>query len=220
MSTRVILFDVIETLFSLRPLKARLEAEGLPEEAADLFFAQILRDAFALSAAGVFRPFPEIAAGTLRVLLESHWQPVTDDVLRDILAVFGKLPAHSDVRGALEAARTAGVRSVLLTNGSRANTEKLVSNAGLTDLVDDVISIEDFKVWKPKADVYREASRRCGVEPADATLIAAHAWDVHGALQAGLGAVWVKRQDASFHPLMGQPLALADTLPQAVAAAL
>lgn len=63
MITRVILFDVIETLFSLAPLKDRFVRNGATGESAGLFFAQLLRDAFALSAAGVFKPFPEIAWG-------------------------------------------------------------------------------------------------------------------------------------------------------------
>jgi 2-haloacid dehalogenase len=220
MPSRILLFDVIETLFSLAQLKARFLRNGAPEESADLFFAQLLRDAFALSSAGVFRPFPEIAAGTLRVLLESRSHPGVDHAVKDILSVFGELPAHPDVKPALEAVRQSGVRAVLLTNGSRANTEKLVAGAGLTELVDDVISIEDFRVWKPRSDVYREACQTFVVSPADATLIAAHAWDVHGAMQAGLGGVWVRRQDSSFHSLMGQPAGLADDLPQAVGMAL
>lgn len=220
MTSRVILFDVIETLFSLAPLKERFRRNGVAEQSAELFFAQLLRDAFALSAAGVFRPFPEIARGTLQVLLESQGQREVDGTVKDILSVFGELPAHPDVKPALEAVRKAGVRAVLLTNGSRANTEKLVAGAGLTDLVDDVISIEAFEVWKPKAAVYQQACRQSGVSPEDATLIAAHAWDVHGAMQAGLDGVWVRRQDSAYHPLMGKAAGLADDLPQAVNMAL
>lgn len=220
MTSRVILFDVIETLFSLAPLKERFRRNGATEESAGLFFAQLLRDAFALSAAGVFKPFPEIAQGTLRVLLESRGHQDVDSAVKDILSVFGELPAHADVKPALEAVHQAGARAVLLTNGSRANTEKLVAGAGLSDLVDEVISIEDFQVWKPQAAVYQEACRQSGVSPGDATLIAAHAWDVHGAIQAGLAGVWVRRQDAIFHPLMGKPTSVAESLPEAVKVAL
>ncbi|MGM0570509.1 haloacid dehalogenase type II [Marinobacter sp.] len=219
-SSRVILFDVIETLFSLAPLKKRFTNNGATEADADLFFAQLLRDAFALSSAGVFRPFPEIAGGTLTVLLESRKHGNVDAAVKDILSVFGELPAHPDVKPALEAVARSGARAVLLTNGSRANTEKLVARAGLSDLVDDVISIEDFQIWKPRAEVYLEACRRCGTGPEDTTLIAAHAWDVHGAMEAGLDGVWVKRQERVYHNLMGQPEGLANSLPQAVSMAL
>lgn len=220
MTSRVVLFDVIETLFSLAPLKERFRRNGATGESAELFFAQLLRDAFALSAAGVFKPFPEIAQGTLKVLLESRGHQDVDSAVKDILSVFGELPAHPDVEAALEAVHQAGARAVLLTNGSRANTEKLVAGAGLSGQVDDVISIEDFQVWKPRAEVYLEACRHCGVGPDNTTLIAAHAWDVHGAMEAGLEGIWVKRQDSAYHRLMGQPKGLADSLTQAVSMAL
>ena len=217
---RVVLFDVIETLFSLAPLKERFARNGLAEACADLFFAQLLRDAFALSAAGVFKPFPEIAQGTLQVMLESRGRQGVDSAVKDILSAFGELPAHEDVKAALDAVRHAGATAVLLTNGSRANTEKLVAGAGLSDLVDDVISIEDIQVWKPQAAVYREACRLCGVTTGEATLIAAHAWDVHGAMQAGLGGIWVRRQDSLYHPVMGIPDGRAQDLTEAVDLAL
>lgn len=219
-TARVVLFDVIETLFSLAPLKERFARNGAAEECADLFFAQLLRDAFALSAAGVFKPFPEIAANTLAVMLNSRGHTNVGDAVDDILSAFGELPAHRDVKQALEAVQQSGARAVLLTNGSRANTEKLVAGAGLTDQVGEVISIEDFQVWKPQPALYQQACHKLGVQPEDATLIAAHAWDVHGAMSAGLGGVWVTRQDKSYHNLMGRPEGLADDLVDAVGIAL
>ena len=216
----VILFDVIETLFSLAPLKDRFARHGLPESDADLFFAQLLRDAFALSAAGVFKPFPEIASGSLRVLLEDRAMAASDDTVKALLAVFAELPPHPDVRPALERVRQSATCAVLLTNGSRANTEQLLGRAGLDGLVDDVLSVEDFGVWKPKLELYQGACRKMGIKPGEATLIAAHAWDVHGALSAGLRGVWVRRQDSRYHPAMGEPAGLAHGLSEAVDIAL
>ena len=65
----VIAFDVIETLFDLKPLAARLRQAGLPAEALVEWFARVLRDATALSLTGVYKPFPEVARGTLAVVL-------------------------------------------------------------------------------------------------------------------------------------------------------
>lgn len=221
MASRVILFDVIETLFSLQPLRDRLEALDLPAQTGSLFFAQLLRDAFALSTAGVFRPFPAIARGTLEVVLANEGCPADEALLDEIMAEFSRLPPHPDVRPALEYVHShAGTRTVLLTNGSSENTRALLERAGLEALVDGIISIDELGSWKPRAEVYREAARRAGSRPEDATLVAAHAWDTNGALEAGLGAVWVRRQDVLYHPLMRQPRACVDDLQQAARIAL
>jgi len=217
---RVLLFDVIETLFSLQPLRDRIAGEGLDEAYADLFFAQLLRDAFALSATGVFQPFPAIAAATLKVTLRSAGAPANAVQIKRILSVFSELPAHPDVATALEQAHAANARVALLTNGSADNTRQLVDRAGLDAWVSDIVSIETHSLWKPQPRLYQAVCEQLNVAGSDATLIAAHGWDVHGALNAGLNAVWVERQDHAFHELMGAPLGQARTLPEAVAMAL
>ena len=50
----VVAFDVIETLFSLEPLRARFEQAQLPPDALELWFAKTLRDGFALASASTW----------------------------------------------------------------------------------------------------------------------------------------------------------------------
>ncbi|ROQ21410.1 2-haloacid dehalogenase [Marinimicrobium koreense] len=220
MSQPVLLFDVIETLFSLQPLRDRMAEEGLGEPYADLFFAQLLRDAFALSATGVFHPFPAIAAGTLKVVLSSAGKAADAPQVKRLLSSFSELPAHPDVAPALAQARSAGVKIILLTNGSADNTRQLVAREGLSALVDGIVSIDEHSVWKPQPTLYQAVCKQFNTPQAETTVIAAHAWDVHGARQAGLRAVWVERQDHYFHELMSAPSGEARTLPEAVSMAL
>ncbi|MGY2462480.1 haloacid dehalogenase type II [Vreelandella sulfidaeris] len=202
---RIIFFDVIETVFSLAPLGDKLTELNLPAGTDRLFFAQLLRDAFALSASGVFQPFPDIAKGTLTVLLHSLGREADETTLKEILGIFSQLPAHQDVKPALERAKNSECQAVLLTNGSRANTEKLVRDNGIEHLVDDIVSVEDFSIWKPQTELYRLAALKYSCAPANALLVAAHAWDVHGAIQAGFHGIWIQRHESFYHPLMGNP---------------
>lgn len=202
---RIIFFDVVETVFSLTPLEDKMAELNLPAGTDRLFFAQLLRDAFALSASGVFHPFPDIAKGTLTVLLHSLGHEADETTLKDILGVFARLPAHRDVKPALEKMRDSDCQAVLLTNGSRANTGKLVRDNGIEHLVDDIVSVEDFNIWKPQTELYRQAALKHSCAPANALLVAAHAWDVHGAIRAGFHGIWIQRQESLYHPLMGSP---------------
>ena len=65
----VIVFDVNETLSDMSPLGDRLAETGAPASLAKLWFATLLRDGFALTAAGDNRAFAEIGAEALRGLL-------------------------------------------------------------------------------------------------------------------------------------------------------
>ena len=57
----VIVFDVNETLSDLSPLGARFVELGASASAAPLWFAALLRDGFALTAAGTNPVFADVA---------------------------------------------------------------------------------------------------------------------------------------------------------------
>ncbi len=199
---RAVAFDVVETMFSLASLRARLEAVGLPGTALPTFFAQMLRDAFALEASGVYKPFAEVASASLEVLMRTHGLEAGEDAVKSVLSGFAQLNAHPDVEPALERLAAAGIRLATLTNGSAANTAKLLERSRFARYFERTISIDEVGRWKPNAAVYRHAARSLAVQPSSLMLIAGHAWDVHGAKRAGLEAAWVKRQDAVFSKAM------------------
>ena len=47
------------------------------------------------------------------------------------------------------------------------------------------LSVETVRLFKPHRQVYNWAATRMGLKPEDCMLIAAHGWDVAGALWAG-----------------------------------
>ena len=195
-------FDVIETMMALQPLSARFAAVGLPEHLLATWFARTVRDGFVFAAAGGFAPFPDVAAQALRIV--SGFQ-VDDAQVADVLAGMRDLPAHPDVEPAVRLLAEAGVRLACLTNGSPSVTADFVERSGLAPYFDTVISIEDTQTWKPAAGVYRHAASALAVEPSRLALIAAHAWDCHGAHRAGLTTGWVSRLEREHSPVYDEP---------------
>lgn len=186
----VIAFDVIETLFPLEPMRARLHHAGQPGQLLELWFARILRDGFALAAAGGFRPFGEVAAGALASVTG---EPLKPEQITGILSGFGELDPHPDAAAAVRTVHDAGLRAITLTNGSATNTAALLDRAGIGAYVERVVSIDAVQRWKPAPYIYMHAAELCGVRPDQMALIAAHGWDVHGARRAGLTTGWVSR---------------------------
>src|SRR5206468_7688315 len=66
-----------------------------------------------------------------------------------------------------------------------------VCSSDLDDLVERVFGVDEVKAFKPDPRPYRLVLDELG----DATLVAAHAWDVVGASRAGLRAVWVRSEE-------------------------
>jgi len=196
----VIALDVNETLSDMRPLTTRFEAVGAPGHLLATWFASTLRDGFALTAAGAYADFGPIAHAALSTIL-SH-QPgldrEPDDAARFILAGMPELSLHPDVRPGLERIHAHGIRLVALTNGPAGNARRLLAHSGIDALLEDCLSVEDVRRWKPAPEPYLHAARRCGVAPAEVMLAAVHPWDVDGAKRAGLASAWINRDDAPY----------------------
>ena len=194
-------FDVVETLFSLEPVGAALEHAGAGSDDLALFFAHLLRDGFALAAAGDHREFREVAAAAV-----AHVVPdVTSDQRQQVLDAFSRLPAHADAALALSGLVDAGVRVVTLTNGGADQTRALLETAGLNRYVEQVLTVDDVRRWKPAPEPYLHAAHALDLPASRVALVAVHAWDVHGARRAGLVTGWASRLEGSFADIFDQP---------------
>jgi 2-haloacid dehalogenase len=80
-----------------------------------------------------------------------------------------------------------------------------MTNAGLRDYFEHVLSADTVRRLKPAPEPYRMAAERLGVDVGRIRLIAAHAWDVAGALHAGCAAAFVARPGMVLDPLFEAP---------------
>jgi 2-haloacid dehalogenase len=196
-----VVFDVVETLFSLSPVNGALEEAGAGPRGGDLFFARLLRDGFALAAAGGQRSFRDLAAGAVAFVL-----PDASSYQRDrVLDEFARLPAQPDAEPALERLIGAGLQVVTLTNGGVEQTSSLLEQAGLDRYIEQVLSVEGAGRWKPAPEPYRYAANSLGLAPNALALVAVHGWDVHGAHQAGLVTGWASRLEGHFPETFDPP---------------
>ncbi len=197
-------FDVIGTLFAIDSLEEKLKAAGLPDGSLKIWFPRVLRDAFALEVAGQYKTFAEVASGALEVLLRENKIEPDKGWIDDVINAFAKLPSHPDVQPAFRMLREAGLPIFALTNGSVETTKKLFANSGLEDQVEQFISIDAVKHWKPAAAVYLHAAKIARVKPEELALVAAHDWDINGAGRAGLTTGYVAREQPICSPAMKQ----------------
>lgn len=59
-------------------------------------------------------------------------------------------------------------------------------------------------MYKPHVDTYKKVIEKIGVQPEEAIMIAAHGWDIAGALKAGMQAAFIERKGQSLYPLAPQ----------------
>jgi 2-haloacid dehalogenase len=209
---RAVLFDVLGTLFSLEPLQKKLRAAAL-----EAWFERLLHSATSLTLTGRFEPFAELAESTLKTTVAKLG--LKQDP-KAILAALSELPPDPDAGTAFDRLDRAAVLIGVVTNGGEKQTRTLLEAAGLEERVAEIVSVEEVELYKPHPAVYRHAAERLGVDPKRVTLIAAHAWDVIGAKEAGLDAVWIDRLEREWPFPKGKPRRVAHDLLEAVELAL
>lgn len=201
----VIVFDVNETLSDMSPMAERFQDVGAPAALAKLWFTTLLRDGFALAAAGDKSRFADVGAEVLRGLLTgTDLNRSLSQAVEHIMAGMASLGTHPDVADGVRALRQAGYRLITFSNGSAAVAEKLFEPAGIGDAFESLLSVENAPVWKPAPAAYQYAARISNAELSQMMLVAVHPWDIHGAAGAGMQTAWINRGGVPY-PLYFSP---------------
>jgi 2-haloacid dehalogenase len=201
----VIVLDVIETMLdlnALRPEFTRVFGDG---GALNEWFSTLLLYSGVATVAGPYADFGTVAGAALDMVASGRGVTLSAEDRARILGGTRTLPAHADVRPALERLRQEGFRLVTLTNSAPAAVEAQLKSAGLFDLFERSFSVDSVRKFKPAPEPYRYVAEQLGMVPADLRLVAAHAWDVVGALRAGCKAAFVARPGKVLFPLGPKP---------------
>jgi 2-haloacid dehalogenase len=202
---RVLVFDVNETLLDMSALDPHFLRVFGDAQVRSEWFQTMLQSAFLTTIAGPYKPFGDHFRAALAITALRRDLRVSPEDERAILGGVRTLPAHPDVRPALERLRSAGFRLAALTNSTTEVEEAQLRNAGLTDLFEKALSADTGKRLKPAAEAYTNAARELGVGAAQIRMIAAHVWDVHGAMRAGCAAALVERPGVVWNPVLERP---------------
>ncbi len=203
---KVLFFDVNETLLDLSAMRESVgQALGGRPDLLPLWFTTMLQHALVETVAGRYHDFGEIGAAALMMIARNHDISLTEEDAQRAIKPIRSLRPHDDVAPALKALQAAGFRMVALTNSSRAAVNAQIANAGLADFFEQKLSVEDVLLFKPHTLVYRSAAHKLGVHAHECMLIAAHGWDIAGALWAGWRAAFLSRPGAQLYPLAPRP---------------
>jgi 2-haloacid dehalogenase len=204
---KTVFFDVNETLTDLRFLDPQMAELGLSPADRDLWFCTVLRDAFALTATDISASFVDVGTDTLAQMIRSQGRSADASAINQAVMAMAKLPAHQDVEKGLRTAHAAGLSLFTLSNGSSAAAEHLLDQLGIRGLISGCLSVAGEARWKPSREAYEFGLAGAGVTAQESVLVAVHPWDVHGARQAGMHAVWVNRDGATYPSYFTPPSA-------------
>jgi 2-haloacid dehalogenase len=202
---RVCVFDVNETLLDLGALDPHFERVFGEASARQAWFGQFLALWLTEMLTGEYTNFGTIGGGALEMVAKRQGVDLSDEDKQRILGDMQELPPHPEVEDALGRLRDAGIRLATLTNSTQQVADAQIDNSGLRDYFEQVLSADTVQRLKPAPEPYRMAAESLGVEVGQIRLVAAHAWDVVGAMRAGCAAAFVARPGMILNPLAARP---------------
>ena len=154
---------------------------------------------------GEYTNFGTIGGGALEMVAKRQGVDLSDEDKQRILGDMQELPPHPEAEDVLGRLRDAGIRLAALTNSTQQVADAQIDNSGLRDYFEQVLSADTVQRLKPAPEPYRMAAESLGVEVGQVRLVAAHAWDVVGAMRAGCAAAFVARPGMVLNPLAARP---------------
>ena len=207
-----VVFDIIGTCFSLEKPRMRLVELGAPAQTLQLWFAQTLRDAFALSLAGSYRPLKEVLEAQLPRTLKMLGVEASSVELKRVVSAFAELELQPSALESFQLLSEAGIKLVALTNGSEDSTHRLLEQANARQYFTDIFSCDAIEKTKPHPDVYAMPKQ---VATGDVWMVAVHAWDIAGASLAGMRTAFITSQEKDYLSIYPPPELVTSNLVEA-----
>ena len=157
----------------------------------------------------------------LRSLMKRHkdfWK-VTEDSLdksmkvfninpnmrKELLSLYKKLSTFPEVNETLKQLKNKKLKLAILSNGSPDLLNELVNSNNLTEVFDDLFSIEEVKIYKPDNKVYQIPINKYKIKPEEIFFLSSNTWDVSGGGNYGYQSIWVNRNNNIFDNLDYKP---------------
>jgi 2-haloacid dehalogenase len=187
-------FDAYGTLFDVNSA-ARAAQDSLGEHwqpLAELWRAKQLQYTWLRSLAGRHADFWQVTGNALDFAMASL--RLADPALRErLMNLYLTLSAYPEVPETLQRLKSAGIKRAILSNGSPKMLAAAAENAGIAELLDAVLSVEQVGVYKPHPSVYGLACQHLKLAAPQICFLSSNGWDAYSAKAFGFRVLWCNR---------------------------
>ena len=198
-----IAFDVYGTLINPLAIADDLKAVVGDQAVrfAELWRAKQLEYSFRRGLMRAYRPFSVCTWESLLYTEKALGVTLSQESRKVLIERYKYLPPFPEATRGLASVKAAGHFPAAFSNGEAEAVRGLLENAGLLPFIDDVISVDEIRTFKPDPAIYVHAVQRLGQNACHTWLVSSNPFDIIGAKNAGLRAAWIKREPtAVFDP--------------------
>jgi 2-haloacid dehalogenase len=192
-----VVFDLFGTLLdiaSLRDVTARVAPD--PAAFVATWREKQLAYAFASAIMGRHEDFDAMTGYGLAYAAERYGVALDAHARAELVAAWERMGPFPDAVPVLHALRANGIRCAVLTNGTPATSERAMANAGISDSIDKLLSVESVGVFKPDRRVYALVTDAYATTADRTIFVTSNGWDATGAAAFGMHVAWCNRLGA------------------------
>ena len=219
---RAVLFDAYGTLFDVYSVNLLAEqlfpghgqALGLLWRDKQIEYTRLVTTS---SHGAHYQPFWALTRAALvysiKRLLGPDMPPGSlDTPVERLMNQYRSLSAFPENREVLQALKTRGIPTGILSNGDPAMLQLAVKSAGLDGLLDHVLSVDTVRKYKTAPEAYALGEQATGLAAHQIVFASCNAWDALAATWYGYQTLWVNRYQMPFEELGTQPTRSGDSL--------
>ena len=203
-----IAFDAYGTLFNIASIDFLLEQlfDDRARQVAAHWRRKQLEYTWLRTMMGQYKDFYELTRDALYYALEAANTVFNEAQVREMMQQYYRLEVYPEVKTAL--ARLKGqYRLAILSNANPSLLEKAAAHSGLDEWLDEIISADQIRQYKPVPGVYQLAEKGLKLPAKNLLFVSSNTWDVAGAAAYGLQTVWVQRRHSVMERLDVEPTA-------------
>ena len=211
---KAVLFDVYGTLLDVYSVGLRAEQmfPGAGERLARAWRDKQIEYSRIVSMSGRYRPFWQLTRDALQVSAAALRLPLDVAGEDSLMNEYRHLSAFPENRAVLQALADRGIRAGVLSNGDPEMLAVAIRSAGLTELIDPILSVHATRRYKTDPAAYALGPVALGLPASEILFVSSNCWDAIGAAWYGFTTLWVNRADAPMERLGIEPTRVGSSL--------
>jgi 2-haloacid dehalogenase len=219
---RLVVFDAYGTLFDVYSVSAMAETLFPGQGSAlsvlwrdkQIEYSRLVTMSDPLNPLGSrhYQSFWDLTRLALQYACQKLGLELTPPKQKQLMDQYAQLKPFEENKDVLQHLQAIGMRCAILSNGSPDMLAKAVSSAGMTGLIDKVLSVDEVRQFKTSPQSYGLVTHHYPMDVREVLFVSSNSWDALGATWYGFKSFWVNRQSLPFETLGPRPTHSGSTL--------
>ena len=159
-----------------------------------------------------YLPFWDLTIRSLRYVCKRMGLELSSENEKRLMDQYAKLTSFQDSLEVLKQIQSQGIATAILSNGSREMLSTVVESNGLKSYLDQVVTIEDVRLFKTAPQAYELLLKAFPVKKTEVLFVSSNAWDALAARWYGFDVFWVNRLGHPYEEIGELPTYEGDSL--------